>query len=537
MKKALALSLLLLAISVAVTVRLYPALISGMPFSVDAWPLIRNTELLSQNTPVSLTSGVFDGYNNYWPAVQLFGAVLSELSALPAASAMAYAVPLAAALAVPLFYLIVKKLTGSTAASLAAAFLLATVFPYALFTAGVTKETFASPLYLCLIFVFLQKHNAKSLGLFLVLSLVLVLTHHFTAFLAVAILSGLTAASFITKKGLSDKANSPQSNLLYLAAFAGANSLYFALFAYPALNFTITLSDLLSVGAYEVLLASLIIYLCYAAKPFTALKTALYCGGWTLMLALLVLLTTQIPILPSAPTLPLRYLLYALPTLLGLPLVIYGFRELRRRQSFLLAPFFWVAAVAAFGIWALFSNALGGYGFVYRSINFILPPFLILAALGLWQLVGNRKMQRRLWVAFAVVLVAFMAVLGCFSVYAAVALEEPYFGYFWRYSPSEYHAADWTAASVANQTVAGDSKIHYLLSDYFECGVDIMGGYRFLGENASAPQLLFVYGQMYRNGYVLYDGSPAALPANWTDKLANYNCVYVNSEVTIYANP
>jgi hypothetical protein len=537
MKKAPFMLLLLLALMVAVTLRLYPTIESGMPFSVDAWSLIRNTELLTQNTPVPLTSAMFDGYNNYWPVIQLFGATLSELFSIPAVSIMSLAVPLAAALALPLFFLIVKKLTGSIGASLAAAFLLATVFPYVIFMAGITKETLASPLYLGLILVFLNRHNAKSFTLFLVLSLALVLTHHLTAFLAVAILSALTVACFITKKSFSDKENSPQSNLLYLAVLAGASSLYLGLFAYPALHFTIALSDVLSLGAYEILLFALMVYLCYAAKPFTRLKTAIYCTGWTLLLAFLVLLATQISIVPNAPTLPLHYLLYALPTLLGLPLVIYAFREMRRRQVFLLVPFFWVAAVAAFGIWALFSSSVGSLNFVYRSVNFILPPFLILVTLGIWQLLSNRKPPRRIWVVAAAALVLCMVSLNGYCVYAAVALEEPYFGYFWRYSPQEYQAAGWTLAVGSNQSMAGDSKVSSLLGGYFNQPVDIMGGFRFLDENASAPPLLFVYRQMYQNGYVLYEGTPAALPPNWTEKLEGSNQVYANSEVTIYANP
>ncbi len=59
--------------------------------------------------------------------------------------------------------------------------------------------------------------------------------------------------------------------------------------------------------------------------------------------------------------------------------------------------------------------------------------------------------------------------------------------------------------------------------------------YAFFEGNGSAPKILYIYNQMYRNGYVLYQGIPITLPANWTDKLANYNCIYANSEVTIYA--
>ncbi|MEM4576223.1 MAG: hypothetical protein QW701_02030 [Candidatus Nezhaarchaeales archaeon] len=77
---------------------------SGLPFSTDAWPLIRNTELLLENTPVSLSHEVFDGYNNYWPASSIFGAVFSLISGLSPMVAMSMSIP-----AVHSYYRVVFK--------------------------------------------------------------------------------------------------------------------------------------------------------------------------------------------------------------------------------------------------------------------------------------------------------------------------------------------------------------------------------------------------------------------------------------------
>ncbi len=72
----------LLAITIALAMRLYSTLISGMPFSTDAWPPIRNSELILQNTPINLDDKIFDGYHNYWPANSIFGAATSLLTSL-----------------------------------------------------------------------------------------------------------------------------------------------------------------------------------------------------------------------------------------------------------------------------------------------------------------------------------------------------------------------------------------------------------------------------------------------------------------------
>jgi hypothetical protein len=51
---------LVLAFLAAFALRLYPTILSGLPFSTDAWSPIRNTELLLERTPISLNSAVMD---------------------------------------------------------------------------------------------------------------------------------------------------------------------------------------------------------------------------------------------------------------------------------------------------------------------------------------------------------------------------------------------------------------------------------------------------------------------------------------------
>ena len=534
MKQALYILIVLL---IALTVRLYPTLISGMPFSTDAWPLIRNTELLIQNTPIPLNSNIFDGYNNFWPASLLFGAILSQITTLPTITAMALGIPIAAALTIPIFYLLVKKITQNNTISLIATILLATAFPYALFTAGVTKETFASPIYISLILIFMLKHNWKTALLFCIASVALVLSHHLTAFLAVGIMTSLSIASFISKKNKDEKVNSNQSNILFIAILSSITALYFVLFASPAFMLTITSSVLLSVGAYQIFVVALILYLVNIAKNFSRIRTIFNCFLGFILVFVLMLLITKIPLLPGAPTLPFSYFLYALPFIIGLPLVIFGLNERYQKNSSLMIPLFWIMTIVAFTSYAVFANPLGGLGFAYRSVNFILPPLTILFAIGLYKLFSNPKNLKthKITVFIATAIIISMVTVNTYSVYATVSLQEPYLGYFWRYEPSEYKASDWITTNGNNQTVTGDSKVCYLLNGYFNENVNVIQGLRFLQGNGSAPEMLYIYSQMYKNGYVLYEGSPITLPANWTDKLISYNCIYANSEVTIYA--
>lgn len=516
--------------------RLYPTLLTGMPFSTDAWPLIRNAELLMENTPIPLNSALFDGYNNYMPAVSIFGVALSELTDSSALTVMAIAVPIAAALTLPIYFVLVKKITQNTTIALIAAALLATVFPYTLFTAGVTKETFANPIYITLILVFLLRHDWKGALAFSFLSVGLVLTHQLTAFLTLGIIASLTLAFYFSKP--QPQANSNKSNLSYFVILLVAVALYFGLYAYWALPQTIIASDLLSIAAYQALTLTAALYIIYNPKRGTPSRTVLKASLGLVIIVSLFFISTQLPVLSGAPILPAFYFLFALPLIVSLPICIYALNKLYNRSASIFLPFFWLLPIIGFALYMFFGNPPNGVGLASRCINFLLPPLMLLVAVGIYKLTQHTSNKSHIVPkAAAAVLVVVLVAINTFSLYAAVSLQEPYLGYFWRYEPSEYSAAGWVAANNGNQTVTGDVKVSYLIGGYYNQSVNVLGGLRYFTEDASAPDIVYVYSQMYRNGYVLYQSSPVELPQNWTNSLSNYSVIYTNPEVTIYAKP
>jgi hypothetical protein len=199
-------------------------------------------------------------------------------------------------------------------------------------------------------------------------------------------------------------------------------------------------------------------------------------------------------------------------------------------------PLFWLIPIVAFACYGIFANSAAGLSYAVRSINFLLPPLMILAGIGLYKLFcANHSKSRTLTKIVTCLIILSMVTINVNSIYATVSLQEPYLGYFWRYEPSEYKASYWLTANVENKTIAGDSKVDYLVNQYFETPVSITAGFSYLQGNGSAPEILYIYNQMKANGYVLYQGIPVTLPANWTDKLSSYDCIYINSEVAIYA--
>lgn len=527
--------IILFLLLIAVAIRLYPTLISGMPFSTDGWPLIKNSEIFVNNSPIPLSSSLLDSYNSFWPAISIYGAMLTEIMGISTITAMAIGVPIAAALAIPIFYALVKKITQNPKIALISAILLATAFPYTLFTAGVTKETFASPIYITLILLFFLKHDWKTTAIFTVTSIALVLTHHLTAFLAVGIMAALTIASYINQDR-DRKVNSTQSNILYTAILTGSTALYLGVFSFNALAVTVSISDILSVGAYEFAAAALTLYVISRTNKKSTKSLA-----WELIAILSVVIAilfviTRTSLLPTTPVVPVYYLLFALPFVIALPMVSIGLNNHSKKFA-LMTPLFWLIPIVAFACYGIFANSAVGLSYAVRSINFLLPPLLILTAIGLYKLYSSAYHQktRILTKIVACIIILSMVTININSIYATVSQQEPYLGYFWRYEPSEYQASDWLTANIQNQTVAGDSKVTYLVNQYFGAPVSVTSGLSYLKENGSAPDILYIYNQMKANGYVLYQGIPVTLPTNWTDKLSGYNCIYINSEVAIYA--
>jgi len=522
---------------VAVAIRLYPYLVSGLPFSLDAWAPIRNTELLLKNSPISLGDNIFDGYHSYWPANSLFSAVVSEVTSLPPMQTMAVYLPLAGATAILIFYVLVKRIFNAKIAFMAS-LIFATAFTHAYFTAGVTKETYANPLYLSLILIFLHPAigKQKQVLLFAVTAAALALTHHFTIIISIAILSGIALARLInnTKKGLAPN----RSDFLLTSILIIFAALYFGLFAYRGFIFPITYSDWLSAVSYQILAFALAVY--FTSKPSFRVRTRTLITALGAIAAsfLFTLLFMRRPLVLGASAVPQYYLLYNLPYVILIPLITLGYGYQRQSKASV-APLFWLTAIIGLEGYAVFSNSSLSLALASRGINFLYPPMAIFSAVGLYRLYGMaKKPSSKRFMKLAVsVTVIVIAALNSYSLYASVSLQERYMGYMWLYKTQEYGASDWVATRTSSVTVAGDIKVYHLLQDYFTVNVDVLQGYRYLTEESEPqPQILYVYSQMATNGYILgWYGTD--LPENWIQKTTQLNQIYSNGLASLSAKP
>jgi asparagine N-glycosylation enzyme membrane subunit Stt3 len=519
----------------ATLLRLYPYLVSGLPFAIDAWAPIKNTELLLQHTPINLDNQIFDGYNNYWPANSLFGAVVSETTGLPSIQAMAIFLPITGATTILIFYALIKRIYNPQIA-FTASLIFAVAFTHAFFTAGVTKETYANPLYILLLLIFLHQKitKPKQILLFTITSTTLALTHHLTAIITIAILTSIALARLIKtiKKGLPTN----KSDFILLAILTTITVFYLSLYAHKGFRLTLTPSDWLSIGSYQILTFTIALYLISKPSKNTQKTIIIISLGALTFGFVFTLLLIKKPFISELPVMPDRYLIYDSPYIIIPPLITLGYSYKKQHNS-LIVPLFWLAVAAALESYAIFANSPLSILFANRALNFLHPPMAILAALGLYRLYKTNIKQptKKLAKASTIATILFIAILNIYSLYAAISLQERYLGYSCLYQKPEFSAGKWLTTTTNEQTITGDWKITHLLKDYFHLKTDHLKALLYLhGKTQSKPQILFIHNQMIKNGYLI-SYQVLNLPENWQEKTTQLHQIYSNGLVNLYA--
>lgn len=523
--------LLAFPLAVAVLLRIYPYLFYGVPYSTDSWSPIRNTQELLEYTPTTLGGNpVFDSYNIYWPANSIFGAVASLVFHVAPIKIMPVLFPVVGALTVVFLFLVVERLTGSAVVASIASLFLATAGVDAIFTAAVTKETYAEPLFMVSILLLLWKTDKRSGALFAIASVALALSHHATALLLFVVAAAVVSVESL----LLERRGEPIGKKPILLAISGGVTLaYFLLYADAGLG---ELAGLVTLQSALLVLAFLTIFLAPVAYHAVSRPSKLVFAEGVLVLGLamgILAASTHLTLIAAAPAVSPVLLFSSVPYVLVGALAIFGYRIIhvaKDRMSFaFVAP--WLAAVLALGFLAVFSGVPDGLPILYRLLTFIGAPAIILASLALQRALGATQ-RRGLVKALVVVVILAVCIPSAYQTYAASIQRESLLGGQWAYQQSDLGGARWIGANSpqGNFTVAGDVRMQYILTDYLGVSVNTSVGQRYLDNptQVGRPQYLVTYGLMAKNGYVasLY-GVP--LPGNWTEALARTAPVYYDN--------
>ncbi|MEM4853469.1 MAG: hypothetical protein QXQ60_07865 [Thermofilum sp.] len=515
-----------LPLTLAICLRVYPFLLSGLPFSVDAWPSVRYAEVLLTRPLTGLNVEVLGTREELGD--KLFGAFVSALTGWEPVRAMALFVPVAGSTSILVFYVLVRRICGGRVAFLAST-LLAAAFADVMLTAGVKGETYAHPLYMMLILLFLQRgEDLRRILLFSLASASLVVAHCYTAILTSAILAFMCAAALASKWRTGGEVEARclvfplipvLQALAYLALYASWVSAFFS-----EINW-------FSAASYQLVFLAVALHLAFTPhKPGLAGVLAACAAFAALALAFLA---TRKPLVPGAPVLPERYLLYAAPLVAAAPLSVLGYDMLKGAGNrYADIPLLWLAAVLGLEAYAVFGAEPGlGSTLAYRGLVFLMPPLSILCAAGLRRLSRNGLGLRKLG-ALALLVV----ILACnfLTFHAAIHVRERYLGYFWLNRRSEYGAGAWLSSGCGSSTVASDVKMAYLLRYYFWLRVDELRGLLYLSGRSREPEILLVYDWMVEKGYVVGGGYSVDLPGGWRGRVRALSLIYSNGAVEVY---
>ncbi len=523
--------LFVLPFAVAVLLRIYPYLVYGVPYSTDSWSPIRNTQELLAYTPTSLGGNpVFDSYNIYWPANSVFGAVASLVFNLSPIKIMPLIFPVVGAVTVIIFFLVAEEISGSAVIASIAALFLATAGVDAIFTAAVTKETYAEPLFMVSILLLLWKTDKRSGALFAITSVTLALSHHATSVLLLVVAATIISVNSV----LLERRGEPIGRKPLLLVIGGGITLaYFLLYAEAGLG---QFAGLLNIQSALLALAFLTVFMAPVAYHAVSRPTRLLLaeGGLVLVLAVGVLaIGTRLTLIPTAPVVTPTLLYSAVPYILGGVLAIFGYRVIQAgkdRAKFVFVAS-WLSALLALGFLAVFSGVPYGLTIVYRLLAFMGPPAIILASLALQRVLGAPSHRGLLKVVVVVVILA-ITIPSAYQTYAASIQKESLLGGQWVYQQSDLSGASWISSNSVpeNFTLAGDIRMQYILTDYFGVNVNVSSGYRYLEspDTAARPAYLVTYSLMAKNGYVqsLYG---VQLPGNWTEALTQNSPVYYDN--------
>lgn len=519
--------MLFLAVASALSARLMPTAVSGMPFLTDSWPLIRGAEVLAMRSPVSLSDdSLFDGYNNYWPGVMLYGSVASLLTGLEVLDLMRLHVPLAAGLSTIVVAAVVSRLSRCRLTGAVAALFYALALTHAGFTAGVAKESYASTLYMALVLLAIFPRSGNSFAAATMTAIGITLSHHLTTFMTlVALVSMMVLCSVSSLRGCRPPVRVEPAVVAVLLVCA---ALYHKLYALRGFPEPPSVTEALNVVAYLAVSVALFVIatprcMSHGEHPPNSALRSLAVPIIIVVTALVLAFRGSIPCVPPPSV---RYGTYALPLVAISLLATVGWRDNVRDLGVAVVPG-WLAGLTGVELYAVFSEAYAADVLAYRTFNFMVPCIAGLAASSITRTIKRGSRAARL---AAMILLA-LPFTTLHAMYEIATSKDPY-NYYHTYDRRELDAAHF-AAAYYDGVVAGDAKASYMFR-YFAMSCDLATAYSYLSSGGQVSGVLYVYKDMLTKGFVL-PCHPTPLPDESLRRLYALNVVYDNGRAMLFA--
>jgi len=501
----------IIIISLILRIRFY--FITNLPFSTDAWTLIKNVEII-------IKQGYFtkNSYEANWPASQLFSAILAKMLDINLLELMAISFPLLSSFAIGIYYLLLARITNRNVALIAS--LLLSISGYnAFFTAGVTKETFALLFFYISIFTYyLALKNKKYSTIFLISTITLLFSHHFSYLnLILSLIFFLT--SYLIYCSIYSKRI--HISLIILLAISGILGLfYYNFISNLEVTGVTSTSEIIIFSAYQIFFLYIFIKLKIINSETEGKRSIFFFIFLVVFAAYLSYIFNLLD--SSILTNPFFFSSF----LAGIAMIYFaskGYKSISNlNRVFLLSlpiPFL------AFYFYELFAaNYIEATFFSSRLLNFLFPTIFPLVAIGIL----NYKRKTR------TIILGFILLLFIVQNMTVYPLQINGSGYQWLYFKGEFEGIKWFALHANKDSkILGDMKVNQILA-YFNLTSDVIKGYDYLynHKNIEKGYFILVYEQMNNNGYVLFNKGENI--QNLNEELNKYSKIYSNGDIEIF---
>jgi hypothetical protein len=489
--------------------------ITNLPFSTDAWTLIKNVEVIMREGYLTQQA---NSYEANWPASQLFSAILAKVIDANILELMAILFPLLSSFAIGIYYLLLARITNQNMALIAS--LLLSVSGYnVFFTAGVTKETFAILFFYISIFsYYLALKNKKYSIIFLISTIALLFSHHFS-YLNLILPLIFFSISYTIYCTIHNKRVRRLPIILF--AFSAILGLFYYNFISNLKVAGITSSsEIIIFSAYQ-------IFFLYIFTKLKIINSETKGNISVIFFMLVIILAAYISYTFDLLDVSiLTHPFFLSSFLLGIIMIYFaskGYKSISNlnRVFFLSLPI----PFLAFYFYEVFASSYIEATFLSsRLLDFLFPTLFPLVAIGI--LNYKRKLRT--------IILGFILILFIIQNIAIYPLQINGSGYQWLYFQGEFEGIKWFASHTDKDAkIIGDMKVNQILA-YFNLSSDVIKGYDYLyyHKNIERGYFIFVYEQMNNNGYVLF--SKGEKIENLNNELNKYSKIYSNGDIEIF---
>lgn len=493
--------MIVIVLIIAVLLRLVPALYFNEPYSLDSWPLIRDSEVIMSNPNVKIwNDSLLDGYNNRWPGTILATLLYSIITESSIIDTYKFFGPLVSSLTtLVIMYVLLRRIFKYSVVSILALTYFALALPLLVFTSATIKEVYAYPMFysialLTLIMIYRRSINTSAIAIIALMGVALSITHHLASIMLIGILGSIIMVySLLSLLGRLERSNSEVKYhylIIPLTILSAVFTVYYFVYGGKGFKMPLNINDVITYLIYATT-----IYLTYSLMKLIPSKTK------KLMIILILMITTiTLLAVPRKSIIPgigsindLSIILYVLPVFLPLTLIPKLSSVDSYATPLVTGSYLLLATNLAYIILA--KPELSGA--FHRVANYLIVANTLLIA----HLLSYRSSKVKSYILTILFITTACSIVGALNIiHGGDGVT-----YYWTFRPGEAAAFNTVDKLVSESvTVLGDAKVAYFYS--ILRNVDSGTFLKFVqrgNTNVIRGKLVLLYSDNYRWGYVV----------------------------------